>query len=141
MNGSADLGDTYEPETEPMATHLATVNIGKFTILRVTTASGVPIVNGVRPDQLTDTARTRLAHRQHQTRPEFTSANGLSALAHELAHQWFGDHVAVHRMRDVWLSEGFADQPVPERHGLHPRRHEAAGAAGQDRRREVLPDP
>jgi hypothetical protein len=30
------------------------------------------------------------------------------ALAHELAHQWFGDHVAVQRMRDVWLSEGFA---------------------------------
>src|SRR5262245_43995526 len=48
-------------ETEPMATYLATVNIGKFTILRDTTASGVPVINGVRPDQLTDTARTRLA--------------------------------------------------------------------------------
>ena len=97
-------------ETEPMATYLATVNIGKFTILRDTTASGVPIINGVRPDQLTDTARTRLAGIGHiidffgtkfgkypfssvgaivdvtnagyqmetQTRPEFTSANGLS---------------------------------------------------------------
>ncbi|HWK30233.1 MAG TPA: M1 family metallopeptidase [Solirubrobacter sp.] len=127
-------------ETEPMATYLATVNIGKFTILRDTTASGIPVINGVRPDQLTDTARTRLAgigdiidffgtrfgpypfssvgaivdvtnagyQMETQTRPEFTSANGLSALAHELAHQWFGDHVAVRRMRDVWLSEGFA---------------------------------
>src|SRR3954447_18659919 len=127
-------------ETEPMATYLATVNIGKFTILRDTTASGIPIINGVRPDQLTDLARTRLAgigniidffgtkfgkypfssvgaivdvtnagyQMETQTRPEFTSANGLSALAHELAHQWFGDHVAVRRMRDVWLSEGFA---------------------------------
>ena len=45
---------------------------------------------------------------EQQTRPIFTSANGLSALAHELAHQWFGDHVAIQRMRDVWLSEGFA---------------------------------
>jgi hypothetical protein len=127
-------------ETEPMATYLATLNIGKFTILRDTTASGIPIINGVRPDQLTDLARTRLAgigtiidffgtkfgkypfssvgaivdvtnagyQMETQTRPEFTSANGLSALAHELAHQWFGDHVAVRRMRDVWLSEGFA---------------------------------
>jgi aminopeptidase N len=127
-------------ETEPMATYLATVNIGKFTILRDTTASGVPVINGVRPDQLTDTARQRLNNigpiidffgtkfgpypfssvgaivdvtnagyqMETQTRPEFTSANGLSALAHELAHQWFGDHVAVRRMRDVWLSEGFA---------------------------------
>ena len=43
-----------------------------------------------------------------QTRPEFTSANGLSALAHELAHQWYGDNVAARSMRDVWLSEGFA---------------------------------
>ena len=123
-----------------MATYLATLNIGKFTILRDTTASGIPVINGVRPDQLTDLARTRLAgigniidffgtrfgpypfssvgaivdvtnagyQMETQTRPEFTSANGLSALAHELAHQWFGDHVAVRRMRDVWLSEGFA---------------------------------
>ena len=46
---------------------------------------------------------------EQQTRPDFTSANGLCALAHELAHQWFGDHVAVRRhARDVWLSEGFA---------------------------------
>jgi peptidase M1-like protein len=127
-------------ETEPMATYLATLNIGKFTILRDTTASGIPVINGIRPDQLTDVARTRLAgigsiidffgtkfgkypfssvgaivdvtnagyQMETQTRPEFTSANGLSALAHELAHQWFGDHVAVRRMRDVWLSEGFA---------------------------------
>ena len=49
-------------ETEPMATYLATLNIGKFTILRDTTASGIPVINGVRPDQLTDHARTRLAN-------------------------------------------------------------------------------
>src|SRR4051812_46510949 len=127
-------------ETEQMETYLATVNIGKFTILRDTTPSGIPIINGVRPDQLTDTARTRLAgigniidyfssvfgpypfssvgaivdvtnagyQMETQTRPEFTSANGLSALAHELAHQWYGDNVAARSMRDVWLSEGFA---------------------------------
>ena len=127
-------------ETEQMETYLATVNIGIFTILHDTTASGIPIINGIRPDQLTDTARTRLAgigniidfystvfgpypfssvgaivdvtnagyQMETQTRPEFTSANGLSALAHELAHQWYGDNVAARSMRDVWLSEGFA---------------------------------
>lgn len=47
-------------ETEQMATYLATVNIGKFTILRSTTPSGIPIIDGVRPDQLNDTSRQRL---------------------------------------------------------------------------------
>ncbi len=29
-------------------------------------------------------------------------------IAHELAHQWWGDHVTYSRWGDVWLSEGFA---------------------------------
>jgi aminopeptidase N len=29
-------------------------------------------------------------------------------LAHEQAHQWFGDSVSLERWSDVWLSEGFA---------------------------------
>jgi aminopeptidase N len=127
-------------ETEQMATYLATVNIGDFTILRDTTKSGIPVINGIQPDQLNETSKGQLDgigdiidfysskfgpypfssvgaivdvtdagyQMETQTRPEFTSATGLRALAHELAHQWFGDNVAVRRMRDVWLSEGFA---------------------------------
>jgi aminopeptidase N len=35
-----------------------------------------------------------------------TTSDGV--IAHELAHQWWGDTVTVRRWADVWLSEGFA---------------------------------
>jgi aminopeptidase N len=33
---------------------------------------------------------------------------GASLVAHELGHQWFGDHVTCGAWPDIWLNEGFA---------------------------------
>ena len=44
---------------------------------------------------------------EHQTMTTIGSTN-IGVIAHELAHQWFGDNVSYATWRDVWLSEGFA---------------------------------
>ncbi|WP_275411433.1 M1 family aminopeptidase, partial [Spirilliplanes yamanashiensis] len=39
----------------------------------------------------------------------FTDAqSGDSVVVHELAHQWYGDSLAVQQWDDIWLNEGFA---------------------------------
>ncbi|MDD9347705.1 M1 family metallopeptidase [Mumia sp.] len=54
-----------------------------------------------------------------QTRPVYDAAffrrgaglqpgQNTSVVAHEVAHQWFGDSVSLRRWRDIWLNEGLA---------------------------------
>ena len=43
-----------------------------------------------------------------QTKPVFDHAPDEATLAHELAHQWFGDAVTLTQWPDIWLHEGFA---------------------------------
>jgi aminopeptidase N len=132
----------YE-QSEPMATYLATVQIGRYD--RQTYEAVVPL-HTVVPQRL----RRSVAHdfeRQPQMLAAFqdmfgpypfaaytvvvtdddleipVEAQGLSVfganhvdgrrgserlVAHELAHQWFGNSLTVARWSDIWLHEGFA---------------------------------
>ncbi|MEO5967392.1 MAG: M1 family aminopeptidase [Ferruginibacter sp.] len=44
---------------------------------------------------------------EHQTSTFLVSPNE-SLMAHELAHQWFGDKITNYSWKDAWLNEGFA---------------------------------
>jgi aminopeptidase N len=44
---------------------------------------------------------------EHQTM-SFMGGFNYSLLAHECAHQWFGDYITCGSWEDIWLNEGFA---------------------------------
>jgi aminopeptidase N len=135
-------------EPNPMATYLATVDIGNWVIKNGVTPGGVPSTVAVDPtllagqpnavdffydttaevtdlwsetfgpypfdstgaiaDNATFDGRALGFSLETQTRPVYSAVRSATTIAHELAHQWFGDSVSVKTWPNIWLNEGFA---------------------------------
>ncbi|NDU73653.1 M1 family peptidase [Actinomadura sp. DSM 109109] len=65
-----------------------------------------------------------------QSKPVYSAVRSTGTIAHELAHQWYGDAVSPAQWKDVWLNESFATWAAWYYNEVHGRQtvHDAARA-------------
>ncbi len=122
----------------PIASYLTTLFIDTFTVKTGKLDDGTPVVSAIAPGDTEDAALHDMTPRvidvlskyfgkypfkavggiysnenipfalETATRPVYADWVDLDTVVHELAHQWYGDDVMVHRWADVCLNECFA---------------------------------
>ena len=125
-------------ERVPMAPYLATTTLGRFDLRQYKVDGRIPAYVAVDPTftdravldkipsivdfyssiygrypldavgAIVDNAPDVGYSLETQTKPNFDHMPSESTLAHELAHQWYGDTVTLTSWSDIWLHEGFA---------------------------------
>lgn len=125
-------------QKEAIASYLVTLYIDTFTVEKGTLPDGKPVVSAFAPGDAKDLSLHRHTIEaidvlskffgpypfdaaggiysdenipfalETATRPVYANWVDPDTVVHELAHQWYGDHVAVQRWSDICLNECFA---------------------------------